>query len=187
MPQRSNTEGKQILLELGTARVSAQPGKTTAIPVPTNSIRAAYSCILKSIQMALLKRINTASGVFHCQEKSCLAPAGSLQLPGRLAHDQLRDDFAVNGGDGFLFETLINRLENNRRSRSAHKFHGLADGSEGRRVEGCGRNVVETNHGTLLRYANTGFIEGANCAEGCHIVKGHQRGESSITMKEFLR
>src|ERR1700686_2913757 len=110
-----------------------------------------------------------------------------LHITGGLAHDQLGNNLVVNCGRRFLFDVGIDGLEHDGGSRRSHNFHRLTDRGQRRGVDSGGGGVVEGHYRALIRNANACFVERTNCAEGSHVIKGHERGEGTMAMKQLLR
>ena len=49
-----------------------------------------------------------------------------------------------------------------------------------------GGDIIETNHGALVGYPQSRLGQGANGAEGCHIIEGHQHSETAPVGQQFF-
>ena len=82
--------------------------------------------------------------------------------------------------------TAVDALENNADRIRTHRLHGLANGGERRSTESRGGDIVEADHRTMLRHAQAGFGQGADGAEGGHIVEGQQARELALLLDQIL-
>src|SRR5579862_4750408 len=110
----------------------------------------------------------------------------SEKTAGGIAYHQLGRDLAMLGRDFSLFQNRFNTFENDADSARSHRFHRLTNGGERGRAQGRGGNVIEANHRAIARDVLSGFGEGANGAEGGHIVEREQGGELALLAKKFL-
>jgi len=49
----------------------------------------------------------------------------------------------------------------------------------------CGGDIIETHDRALIGHLQPGLGQGANGAEGCHIIEGHHRSEMTPSGQEF--
>src|ERR1035437_3485252 len=152
---------------------SLSPDSTRTVSKQPNACIKTYQYCVRSFSVS--------------RENVGLRPGTLLQAAGGFAHDQLRNDLAVNGADRFLFQTGVDSFEHDGCRRRSHHFHGLAHGGQGGRIDGSGRDVVKTHHRTLVGNVNSGFDKRTDGAEGGHVVKGHERGEGTPGGQQLLR
>jgi len=92
----------------------------------------------------------------------------------------------VQGAALALFQLRINPLKDNLNCGRSHVFHGLPHRCKRRRIKHGGSYIIESDHRTLLRNANTGLGQGANRAERAHVIKGEHCGEGPLLTNQIF-
>ena len=91
-------------------------------------------------------------------------------------------------GNGFLdgFGFAVNEFDEAFATEFADFVEGLVDGGEaGNGKAGLG-DVVKSNHGDVLRDAETEFVELFDGAEGHFVVEGEDGGDALVASEEFF-
>ena len=73
------------------------------------------------------------------------------------------------------------------RGEQAHLFQRLADGRDAGGGYGCGQDVIESHHGTVVRDFQTGIGQSAHNSKSGEIVECKHRGERASRCKYLLR
>ena len=68
-------------------------------------------------------------------------------------------------------------VENPAGGQFAHDLHGLADGSEIRRAEPSGRDIIEPDDGAIVGNAQAGAVECADAAQRGEVIEGDDGSE----------
>jgi hypothetical protein len=93
----------------------------------------------------------------------------------------------VNGVDRLLFLSGVDGFEHNGGCDGARNFHRLAARCERRGINGGRRDVIKKLHRTLIGNVYPRVDERTNGAESRHVLKGHERGEGTAAVQQFLR
>src|ERR1700728_629217 len=85
-----------------------------------------------------------------------------------------------------FFKYRVDPFENYADRVCTHSLHGLPHGGEWRGAESRRSNIIETNHGAVLRHAQPSLSQGADGAVGSNIVEGQQSGERALLLEQLL-